>query len=158
MIIQVFYQISHGNQFLDFVVKRTLRIRAYYFLVNVPYRHTLYYKYLKLSTYLRSHELDLLRFLVIQNVFQLVIWGFFHLTLLGRCVWNSRNEKHSYLDLLYQRFGAILMSMYTFYKIILLKNQAFTPVLLVGKLSNIKSHFLTTLELANFVIKYHTYL
>ena len=39
------------------------------------------------------------------------------------------------LNLLYQRFGAILMSRHRFMKLFYLKNQAFSTVMLVGKLS-----------------------
>lgn len=41
------------------------------------------------------------------------------------------------VNLLYQRFGAILMSRHRFMKLFYLKNQAFSTVMLVGKLSNI---------------------
>jgi hypothetical protein len=40
------------------------------------------------------------------------------------------------VNLLYQRFGAILMSRHRFMKLFYLKNQAFSTVMLVGKLSN----------------------
>jgi len=39
------------------------------------------------------------------------------------------------VNLLYQRFGAILMSRHRFMKLFYLKNQAFSTVMLVGKLS-----------------------
>ena len=39
------------------------------------------------------------------------------------------------VNLLYQRFGAIFMSMHRFAKLFCLSNQAFTPILLMGKLS-----------------------
>lgn len=41
------------------------------------------------------------------------------------------------VNLLYQRFGAIFMSIHRFAKLFCLKNQAFPPVLLVGKLSKL---------------------
>jgi len=37
------------------------------------------------------------------------------------------------VNLLYQRFGAILMSRHRFMKLFYLKNQAFSTVMLVGK-------------------------
>lgn len=39
------------------------------------------------------------------------------------------------VNLLYQRFGAILMSRHRFIKLYYLKNQTFSPATLVGKLS-----------------------
>ena len=49
------------------------------------------------------------------------------------------------VNLLYQRFGAIFMSIHQFVKLFCLNYQAYSPTLLVGKLSKLdKTQFIET--------------
>ena len=65
------------------------------------------------------------------------------------------------VNLLYQRFGAIFMSMHRFAKLFCLSNQAFLPILLMGKLSNLfnfdsKRGVYSVKQLARYLNMYRT--